>query len=430
MDTFSFSQRWDYSKEEINKRREVLMDKVKEGMIILFGDSIPPSGTHFRQDNDFYYFSGIEDLNAILVMVPKTKKSFLFLPRQTSREEMMDGVNLLEDKKAREKTGLTEVYPLNYFDEFLARNTRKSGFPLFLRLAPRDTVDNARWESEIFIARKNKIHYNNQITLDKYRIKMLQERFPCFIFKDIVPFIDAMRVIKSQEEIRTLRRNGEISAQAVREAMIKTKPGVYEYQLEAAAMHTILKNGATGAAYPPIVGSGPNSCIWHYNKNSRKIEEGDLILMDFGGDLNHLCMDITRTWPASGKFSPEQRKIYQIVLEVQKACIEAYRPGITAKDVQKYVKEAMKKKKIDTRGLKGGMHHFVGMCVHDVGPRGVPLQEGMVFTIEPGLYYPDKNIGIRIEDTILITKNGCEVLSKGVPKEIDEIEKLMAKYKN
>jgi len=138
-------------------------------------------------------------------------------------------------------------------------------------------------------------------------------------------------------------------------------------------------------------------------------------------------MDITRTWPASGKFTLEQKEIYQTVLEVQKACIEAYRPGVTAKDVQKHVAEVMKEKGLDPRGLKGGMHHYVGMAVHDVGPGGVSLKEGMVFTIEPGLYYPEKNIGIRIEDTVLITKDGCEVLSKDVPKEIDEIEKLMAK---
>jgi len=151
--------------------------------------------------------------------------------------------------------------------------------------------------------------------------------------------------------------------------------------------------------------------------------------MDFGGELDYMCMDISRTWPINGKFTPEQRESYTIALAVQKACIEAYRPGVTSADVQKHVAEVMKKKGLDPRGLKGGIGHYVGLSTHDVGPRGIPLEEGMVFAIEPGLYYPEKELGIRIEDTVLITKDGCEVLSKDVPKEIDEIEKLMAQRK-
>lgn len=423
--SFSYTQRTEYSREEITSRRLALMDKFKEGMIILFGESMPQPGAHFRQDNDFYYFTGIEDINAVLIMAPQTKEAFLFLPRQTSREEMVEGPNLLKDPKAKKKTGFKNIYPLSYFDEFIARNGRRYGLTFHLRLSPRDVVDNARWETRIFVSRKNRIHYNDQITLNNYRIKKLKERYPVFQFKDIVPLIDAMRVIKTSEEIEILRRNGKISAEGVKQAMLATKPGVYEYELEAAAMHTILKHGAKGAAYPPIVGSGPNSCIWHYSENSRKTEEGDLVLMDFGADLDYLCMDITRTWPVSGKFSPEQKKVYEIVLEVQKACIEAYRPGVTAEDIRKHVAQVMKKKGLNARGLRGGIGHYVGMAVHDVGPRGIPLKEGMVFAIEPALYYPKQNMGIRIEDTVLITKDGCEVLTKDVPKEIDEIEKLM-----
>jgi Xaa-Pro aminopeptidase len=245
-------------------------------------------------------------------------------------------------------------------------------------------------------------------------------------FSDITPLIDKMRVIKSAEEREILRRNGKISAEGVKQAILATRPGVFEYQIEAAAMHVILKNGSKGAAYPPIVGSGPNTCIWHYNKNNRKAESGDLVLMDFGADLDYMCMDITRTWPVSGKFTPEQREVYEIVLAVQKACIEAYKPGVTSEDVRKHVADVMKQKGIDARGLRGGIGHYVGMCVHDVGPRGMRLKEGMVFAIEPALYYPEKNIGIRIEDTVLITKDGCEVLTKDVPKEWEELERLMS----
>jgi len=411
-----FSQRVGYSKQEMIGRRGTLMDRLDAGLIVLFGDCMPTPGGHFRQDNDFYYFTGIEDTGAIVIMAPKTKESFLFLPRQTSREMMFEGKNLLKDEEAKQKTGFTDIYPVSYFDEFIARNARRYGLTFHMRLSPRDSVDNARWETLIFVGRKNRTHYNDQISLDNYRIKKLKERYPVMAFNDITPFIDEMRMIKSSEEIEILRRNGKVSAEGVN-------------QIEAAAMHVILKNGAKGAAYPPIVGSGPNSCIWHYDENARETEDGDLVLMDFGADLDYLCMDITRTWPVSGKFTPEQREVYEVVLAVQKACIEAYRPGVTSDDVQKHVAGVMKQKGIDPRGLEGGIGHYVGMCVHDVGPRGVPLKEGMVFAIEPALYYPEKNIGIRIEDTVLITKDGCEVLTKDVPKELEEIERLMSRRK-
>jgi Xaa-Pro aminopeptidase len=429
LQTPSFSQRTGYTRDEFVRRRSALMENFKEGMIVLFGEAAPSAGVHFRQDNDFYYFCGNEDPNAILVMIPSTKETFLFLPQQTQREERVEGPNLLKDEKALEKAGLTNIFPLSYFDEFLARNSERYGPTFYLRLSPCDEVDNARSEVELLFARRSRTPYNDQIPLDFYRIAKLKERYPFFEFKNITSLIDSLRVIKSPEEIEILRRNGKISAEAVKQAMLATKPGGFEYEIEAAAMFTVLKNGAKGAAYPPIVGSGPNTCIWHYEKNSRKVEAGDLVLTDFGADLDYLTMDITRTWPASGKFTKEQRDVYQTVLEVQKACIEAFRSGATSKDVQDYVAEVMKKKGIDARGLKGGLGHFVGMSVHDVGLHDVVLKEGMVMAIEPALYYPEKNIGIRIEDTVLITKDGCEVLTKAVPKEIDEIEKLLAEMR-
>jgi Xaa-Pro aminopeptidase len=422
----AFGQRTGYSKEEFMRRRAALMEKAGDGVIVLFGETSPLPGAHFHQDNDFYYLTGVEDTGAALIMIPRMKQSFLFLPQQTPREAMMGGANLLKDPQAKEKTGFTEVYDVSFFEEYLGRNIARAGLSLYLRLSPRDTIDNARYETLIFTARQSRLHYNDQISLDNHRVLKLRERFPGVEFKDIAPFIDAMRVIKSPEEIEVMRRNGRISAEGVKQAMLATRPGGYEYEIEAAAMSTVLKNGATGAAYPPIVGSGPNTCVLHYEKNNRQVEDGDLVLMDFGGLLDYMCMDISRTWPASGKFTKEQREVYEIALEIQKACIEAYRPGVTNADVQNHVAEVMKKKGLDARGSRGGIGHYVGLCTHDVGPRAEKLQEGMVFAIEPGFYYPEKNIGVRIEDTVLITKDGCEVLTKDVPKEINEVEKLLS----
>jgi Xaa-Pro aminopeptidase len=421
-----FSQRTGYSPEEFVRRRAALMDQVKDGAIILFGDASVAAGTHFRQDNDFFYFTGNEDLGGVLVMVPFGRAgAYLFLPQRSAREIQYDGPGLLEDPAAKARAGFSDVLAVGDLDEFLARMAGRGAGKLYVRLSPRDSLDDARSETALMDGRRARSHYNDQLSVDLYRIEKLRQRYPQMDFQDIAPAIDALRAVKTPEEIGIIRRNGALSAEAVKQAMLATRPGVYEYEIEAAAMSVILKGGAKGAAYAPIVGSGPNSCIFHYEKNDRRVEAGDVVLMDFGADLDHLAMDITRTWPASGKFSDEQREVYRIVLEVQKACIEAYKPGATPKDVRDHVAAAMKAKGIDPRGLQGGFGHGVGLSVHDV-PLGGVLKEGMVFAIEPALYYPDKNFGVRIEDTVLITKAGCEVLTKGVPKEIAEIEALLA----
>ena len=423
LSTFSFAERTGYSKDEFIRRRNALMDQCKEGIIIIFGDITgrragPNPGAFFRQDSDFYYFTGADDVNAVVAMTPATKQAFLFLPKLTPSQINSDGPNLLEDPKAKEKTGFAEIYALTYLDEFIYRNGSRQGYTLFLQMAPREAFTH--------FARRSALHYNDQVPLDIYRYNKLKERYPAFQVKDMTPMIDSLRGIKSAEEIGILRKCGKISAEGVVAAMLATKPGIFEYGIEGAAMGHIIANGSKNASFPPIVASGINSCTLHYHRNERQTQEGDVVLMDFGAELDYLGMDITRTWPVSGKFTPEQREVYQIVLEVEKACIEAYRPGATVEDVQKHVAAVMKKKGLDPRGQRGGFGHYVGMSVHDVGPRITKLKEGMVFAIEPALYYPEKNFGVRIEDTVLVTRNGCEVLTKDCPKEIDEIEKLMA----
>lgn len=420
-----FAQRTGYTKEEFVRRRAALAEKTKEGMVVLFGDSLPQPGAHFRQDNDFFYLCGVEDLNAVLVLNAKTRDAHLFLPRQLTREEMMDGASILRDPRTRENLGLANIYDLSYFDEFVARNA-KSFAVTWLRLGPADTVDFDRTEMAMFVGRKDRLHYNNQLSLGDYRVRQFKDRHPSFEIKDVTPHLDALRLIKSAEEIAILRRNGHISAEAVLQAMIAGRTGVFEYELEAVALQTILLGGARSAAAAPIVASGPNSCLPRYDKNMRRTVDGDLVLMDFGADLDHLGMSATRTWPINGKFTKDQREIYEIVLEVEKACLEATKPGATQEDITRAVDRAMKRKGLNSRGLVGDMGHFVGLSVHDVGAKGQPFREGMVFAVEPALYIAEKSLGVRIADTVLITRNGCEVLTKSVPKEIDEIEKLLA----
>lgn len=331
-----------YSAQEFERRRLALMEVVGEGMIILFANPGNSGASHFRQDNDFFYFTGCEDANAILVMLPATKDSILFVPQKTDREKMMEGGNSLDDPEAKDRLRLKAIYPVSYFEEFIARLSTQPKAVVYLRLSPEDTIAEARSETALFAARRHRNPFNAQLSLNQYRAKLFRELYPSFQLKDITPYIDSLRMIKTPEEIAIMRRNGKISAEAVKKAMLVSRPGAYEYELEAAAVEVVLRNGGRGPAYPPIVGSGPNTCILHYDKNSRQMQAGELVLMDFGGELDYLCMDITRTWPVSGKFTEEQKKIYRTVLEVQKACIEAFKPGVTFKDVQEYVARRMK----------------------------------------------------------------------------------------
>jgi Xaa-Pro aminopeptidase len=278
--------------------------------------------------------------------------------------------------------------------------------------------------------------------------------WPIFDPDDI---LGEMRLIKSDAEIERLQRACDITAEAHQNAMRITKPGMLEYQIEAAFFHSVRGNGAKRLGYDSIVASGPNACILHYRENDRRMQKGDLLLLDAGGEYEFYTSDITRTFPVAGRFTDAQAEVYQAVLEVQKSCIALARPGKSMKDIHTHavegLTEQLRKLKIlsgSTAQLIKNKHyaayyphntgHWLGMDVHDVGryylneqyvnPR--KLQPGMVFTIEPGLYFAldskaparYKGIGVRIEDDIVITRTGCRILTAAAPKEIEEVEAL------
>ena len=201
------AQRTGYPDEEFVRRRQALAARLQEGMLVLFGVDLPTPGAHTRQDNDFYYLTGVEDLGAVLTMNAKSGEANLFLPRMTAREEMMSGPNLLKDDSAKARLGFANIYDVTYFDEFIARNTRAFAVT-WVRLQPGDTIDNARSEVLIFEGRKNRLHYNDQVSRDIHRLQKLQERFAGFGWKDVTPHLDALRMIKTGAEIDVLRRNG------------------------------------------------------------------------------------------------------------------------------------------------------------------------------------------------------------------------------
>lgn len=413
-----------FASEECAARRARLMAEAGTGLIILFGATDAPPGSRFRQDNDFFYLTGCDDRGAVLVMLAAQGQAHLFLPEQGPREILVEGANRLGQEGVAASLRLTRVAGLSALDEFLARQMRMPRPVVYARLSMADALDSDRGEAELLAARRRRSHFNDHPGPDRARVTKLRSLFPQAELRDVAPLIDNLRLIKSPAEIEALRRNGRLSAEALRQAMLRTRPGEREWALAGAAVGWVLGHGARGPAFQPIVASGPNACTWHYERNDRVMAAGELVLMDFGADLDHLCMDISRTWPVSGSFSPEKREIYRAVLEVQKATIAACRPGRDAAEIRRVAAADLAARRVDARGLGCDIHHFVGLSVHDGAPLDAPLRAGMVLTVEPALYYPEKNIGVRIEDTILITAGGREVLSAAAPKEIEEIEAL------
>jgi Xaa-Pro aminopeptidase len=249
--------------------------------------------------------------------------------------------------------------------------------------------------------------------------------------QDLLPVLGGLRQVKDADEIRRLTRAVEITALGHVAAMKAARPGVYEYEIEAAAEYTFRKLGAERLGYPSIVGSGVNSTVLHYDENRRRTEAGDLVVMDMGAEFGYYTADVTRTIPVSGKFTPRQRAIYELVLGAQQAAMDAIRPGVTLRDLDQVARQYLAAHSGDLCGAGGcaryfihGLSHWIGMDVHDVAGRG-PLAPGMAFTIEPGIYLPEEGLGVRIEDDFLMTDTGYLHLSKGAPRAVDEIERLL-----
>jgi Xaa-Pro aminopeptidase len=418
------AERMGYPPEEFAARRQRLAKVLQRGTLVMFGATGPAPGLRFRQDNDFFYLTGNESLNAALVMDAATGDAHLFLPKLTAAEIRYEGPNWLEEPNAAQTHGYASIQPLQMLHEFLARRRGVPGTEtLWTRLSERDTVNNGRTDAAIYTARRLGNPFAQHPTEDALRVAALRERFPYYLMQDVAPQIDRLRLIKTPREIEILRYNGRISAEAIRRAIEATAPGRYEYELEAEATHWMLKHGLQGAAYPAIVGSGPMGNRWHYEDNGRQMKAGELVVMDYAGSLDYLTMDITRTWPVSGRFTDAQLKAYQTALDAQKAIIAAIRPGVTRDTVRKIAEDIFRKQGFDPRYAYVG--HYVGLSVHDVGDWSLPFEEGMVMAIEPIIDIPDQQLHIRVEDTILVTPTGAEILSTGLPKEVNEVLALI-----
>lgn len=418
------AERMGYGADELAARRQRLAKALGTGTLVMFGATEAAAGLRFRQDNDFFYLTGNEAVNAVLVMDAPGGQSHLFIPKLSAVEVRYEGGNWLEEPDASKKYGFASIQPLSVLNEFLARRRGVSGpLTMWTRLSERDEVNFGRVDAAIRTARRLNNPFAYQSGADAIRIQQIRERFPYFTVQDVTPHLDALRVIKTSREIEILRYNGRISAEAMRRAIEITAPGRYEYEHEAEATHWMLKHGMQSAAYPAIVGSGPNGNQWHYEANSRQTRPGELIVMDYGGSLDYLTIDITRTWPVSGRFTDAQRKAYECALEAQKAIIAAIKPGVTRDAVRTIAEDIYRKRGFDPRYAYVG--HYVGLSVHDVGDWNAPFAAGMVMAIEPIIDLPEQQLHIRVEDTILVTPTGADVLTSAVPKEVDDVLALI-----
>jgi Xaa-Pro aminopeptidase len=400
-------------KEIYQQRRAEVIKEIDSGIAII-PSGYPPFRNGdvyypFRVDNNFFYLTGIKEPGAFLVLYPKSqmKKEILFLPSHNPAREQWEGKSLKPGKEAQELSGIETILSVDEFEQITSRLLR--------------VVDDFYYISPAEILKKNE-----PLTPQLYFINQLKERYPHLVIKDLSAIVAAMRLIKSPEELKLIQQAIDITSAAQREAMKSVEPGMYEYEIKAVIEYVYQKRGATGWGFPSIIGSGPNSCILHYEKCTRIMEPGDTLVMDIGAEYENYSADITRTIPVSGKFAPRQRAIYSIVLEANKRAIAAVKPGRTIKDIDKVARDY-----IESRGYGKyfihGTSHWLGMNVHDVGEQTAKFEPGMVITVEPGIYIPEENLGIRIEDDVLITKEGNKVLSSSAPKEIAEIEKLMKK---
>ncbi|SHK29093.1 aminopeptidase P . Metallo peptidase. MEROPS family M24B [Hathewaya proteolytica DSM 3090] len=413
-------------KEFFINNREKLSELLEDNSVtVMFQEDAPYKSADYKysfvQNRNFYYMTGFPREKAIFLMSKIAGKVFqaLFIERFDPVKARWVGPRL-SIEEAREFTGFENIFYLDEFEEQFQKMPNENATELTLYLdLERQEYGIRRTKSQVFAEEILKI-------------------YPYYRVKNCFPYIANLRLIKTEEEISLVRKAIEITKEGLYNMWAHIKPGMMEYELEAYFDYSLKKNGVKFTAFNTIVGSGHNGTVLHYEENNCMIEDNTLVLTDLGAQYQLYNGDITRTVPASGKFTKRQREVYEAVLEAQKA-IEAFvKPGIMWNDVNEYAKkqlaEACKKLgliKEDEELTKYYFHTFghpLGLDTHDVGSYDVPLTKGMILTNEPGLYIPEENIGIRIEDDLLLTEDGCENLSKDIIKEADDIERFITEH--
>jgi Xaa-Pro aminopeptidase len=388
----------------------------------------------FAQEDNFYYLTGHNEEGAGLIIFPAAKpastnangsgpasfgtpQEILFLPPKNPSKERWNGIRMSPtDPGIQSRTGFASVQPYPEMRATLERLAKM--YSALYTILP--------YEKE-----------NGGYPHEKAVVDWIHTAAPQINLKDIRPSISDLRQIKSPGEIAFLTQAIELSLDAHFAAMRMMRPGLHEYQIAAKMVEVHAMGGSEAEGYAPIVGAGPNSTALHYDKLARNIEDGDIVVLDVGAQYSGYSADITRTLPANGKFTPRQREIYEIVLGAQNAALAAIKPGMDycqkgSKSVYKIAYDYINSHGKDLHGKSLGQYfihglgHNIGLDVHDPGEYCKPLEPGMVVTVEPGIYIPEENLGVRIEDDILITAEGYKFLSERLPRDPDEIEKIMA----
>jgi len=433
------------SKKEFARRRKRLMEHMDERAIAI----VPTAPTRirnrdvefpYRPDSDFHYLTGFPEPEALAVFVPgRAQGEYLLFCRERDAEmELWNGARAgLEG--AVEDYDADDAFPIGDVDDILPGLMENRSRVLY-SMGARPELDQR------VMGWVNRVRHRSRAGVK-----------PPAEFVTLDQVLHDMRLYKSRHELRLMRKAAQVSARAHRRAMKRCRPGLAEYQLEAEIVHELMRGGCLSPAYPAIVAGGANACVLHYTENDKKLRDGDLLLIDAGGEFEYYAADITRTFPVNGRFRSAQRALYEVVLEAQHAAIAALRPGNHCNDPHLAAVRALTEGLVELGLLKGRvktliekekyrrffMHrtgHWIGMDVHDVGDYKVDgewrvLEPGMVMTVEPGLYVApgEKSvakkwwgIGVRIEDDVLVTADGAEVLTDDAPKDCDAIEELMA----
>ena len=383
----------------------------------------------FKQATDILWLSGVDQEDSVLVIFPDAKrnedKELLFLTETNDLIAVWEGEKLAKNE-AFEVSGIKTVYWLSEFDKIMKSLMSQT--------------------ENVYLLTQEHLRRNTPVQTREMRLNAeLRITYPNHNYKRSAPFLNKLRSVKTALEIEVMKIAAEITAAGFKRVLKFLKPDCWEHEIEAEFIHEFVKRRSRGFAYSPIIGSGSNACVLHYLENNKQCISGDLVLIDVGAEYANYACDVTRCFPVNGKFTDRQREVYESVLRVEKASIELLKPGTVLSEYHKRVGDLMTKELINLNLISQeevdnqnpswpaykkyfmhGTSHYLGLDVHDYGLwDGSPMEAGMVFTCEPGIYIPEEGIGIRIEDDILITSNGYINLTKEIPKEVSEIEAAM-----
>lgn len=418
-----------FDKSEYAERRSKLMKANPDGIIIVAGARKRTDYYPFVQNNNFLYLSGVKVPDAYLVIDPVKNETILFanLSEYIARDNG-ESVELAVNPVVY--TGLSKIMKPNELSAYLAERATsvKIFYTCFLpEELPRECSQEKNGTLRATIVNNE---WDQRLTQEMQFVEQLKKRYPDVAIKDCTNNIHDLRVIKSKPEIELLRKAARIGVAAHLEVMKASRPGVKENELAALFEYTCKRLGAQDLAYYSIICTDINHLNVHYHGYDRTLVDGDFLVVDAGPDLENYDIDITVSFPANGKFTPRQKQISEAANAVHEASMKVFRPGITVKQAEEEIAAILTKGGFDMnsdlmKALHAGFGHYVGMAIHDVGGSPGILKPGMVIANEPYTVFPKENLGVRVEDTILITENGCENLTAGLPRTVKEIEAFM-----